>query len=139
MLMQTLLSIMLIAASAASPLVNRQGVGGTATSSTASQEVASAITSFSDDVYAVSAALSVLESETDANSIAALAATGFRAETDEDSHRQVLFRFAEDAGNNANLLITTFTSDVLSGFQAIINDPSPETASGQAQQISAIR
>jgi hypothetical protein len=139
MLKQTLLSIMLIAASAASPLVNRQGVGAVATSPTASQEVASAITSFSDDVNAVSAALTALETETDATTITAIATNGFSAESDENSHRQVLFRFAGDTGNDANQMITTFTPDVLSGFQAIINDPSPETASSQAQQISAIR
>jgi hypothetical protein len=137
MLTQTLLSIMLIAASAASPLVNRQGVGVVAT--TASQEVTSAITSFSDDVNAVSAALTALTTETDVTTIAAIATNGFSAETNEDIQRGVLFRFAGDAGNNANQLITTFTPDVLSGFQAIINNPSPETANSQAQQISAIR
>jgi len=140
MLKQTLLSIiMLIAASAASPLVNRQGVGVVATSPTASQEVASAIASFSNDVNTVSAALTALRTETDAASIAAIAIDGFNAESDEDTHRLVLSRFAGDAGNNANQMITTFTPDVLSGFQTIINNPSPETASSQAQQISTIR
>jgi hypothetical protein len=139
MLKQTLLSIMLVAASAASPLVNGKGVGVVATSPTASQEVASAITSFADDVNAVSVALIALTTETDATTIAVIAKNGFSAETNEDIQRQVLFRFAGDAGNNANQLITTFTPDVLSGFQAIINDPSPQTASSQVQHISAIR
>ncbi|KAH8799658.1 hypothetical protein F5884DRAFT_113043 [Xylogone sp. PMI_703] len=139
MLKQTLLSIILIAASTASPLVNRQGVGVVATSPTASHEVTSAITSFSDDVNAVSAALTALKTETDISTIAVIAAIGFSAESDEDNHRQVLFRFAGDAGNNANQMITTFTPKVLNGFRAIINDPSPETANSQAQQISAIR
>lgn len=63
----------------------------------------------------------------------------FSAESDEDNQRQVLFRFAGDAGNNASQTTTTFTLDLLTGFQAMINDPSPETANNQALQISAIR
>jgi hypothetical protein len=139
MLKQTLLSIMLVAASAASPLVNRQGAGVVGTSTTASQEVASAITSFSDDVNAISAAITALETETDTATIAVIANNAFITESDVNSHRQVLFRFAGDAGNNANQKITTFAPQVSSGFQAIINDPSPQTANSQAQQISAIR
>ena len=139
MLKQIFLSVMLIAASAAFPLVNRQGVGVVATSPTASQEVASAITSFSDDVNAVSDALTALETETDATTITAIATSAFSTESDVNSHRHVLFRFAGDAGNNANQMITTFAPQVSSGFQAIINDPSPQTANSQAQQISAIR
>ena len=76
---------MLIAASTASPLINRQGEGVVATSLTASQEVASAIISFSDDVNAVSAALTALETETDATAIAAIAANAFSTETDVNS------------------------------------------------------
>jgi hypothetical protein len=57
MLKQTLLSIVLITASAALPLINRQGVGVVATSPNASQEVVNAITAFADDVNAVSSAL----------------------------------------------------------------------------------
>jgi hypothetical protein len=113
MLKQTLLSIMLVATTATAPLVNGKSLGVVATSPTASQEVASAMTSFSDDVHAVSAALTALATETDST--------------------------AGNAGNNTNQLITTFTPDVLSGFQAIINDPSPQTANSQVQQISAIR
>jgi hypothetical protein len=83
--------------------------------------------------------LTALETETDATTIAAIVTEGFSVGSDGDSHRQVLFRFAADAGNDTNQLITTFTPDILSGFQAFINDPSPETTSSQAQQISAIR
>ncbi|TVY12673.1 hypothetical protein LARI1_G009546 [Lachnellula arida] len=139
MLKGTLLSAILITASVASPLIYRQGVGVVTTSPTASQEVSSAITSFSDDVNTVSTALMALKSETDANTITAIATNGLSAESDEDNQRQVLFRFAGDAGTDSNQLITTFTPDVLNGFQAIINNPSPGTAQDQAQQISLIR
>jgi hypothetical protein len=139
MLKQTLLSIVFITAAAALPLINRQGVGVVATSPDASQEVANAITAFADDVNAVSSALISLQTEINSDVITAIATSGFSAESNEDAQRQVLLRFAGDAGSNANQLITQFTPDVLSGFQAIINEPYPGIAKDQVQSISSIR
>ncbi|KAF8856263.1 hypothetical protein BDZ45DRAFT_566437, partial [Acephala macrosclerotiorum] len=102
-------------------------------------EVANAITGFSDDVNTVSSALISLQTEIESDVIATIATNAFNAESDQDAQRQVLFRFAGDAGNNANQLITTFTPDVLNGLQAIINEPYPGIANDQVQSISTIR
>jgi hypothetical protein len=133
MLKQILLSIILIAVSAAFLLVNRQDVGAVATSPTASQEVVSAITSFSNNINTISAALIVLETETNTTTITAIATNRFSTESNENSYYQVFFRFTRDTRNNTNQIIIIFIPDVLNGFQAIINNLSPETASSQAQ------
>jgi hypothetical protein len=87
MLKQTLLSIMLIAAFTTSPLVNRQGASVVGTSTTASQKVASTITSFSDDVNAIFAAIIALETKTDTATIAVIANNAFITKSDVNSHR----------------------------------------------------
>jgi hypothetical protein len=108
--------IILIVASTASPLVNRQGISAVAISPTASQEIISAITSFSDNINTVSAALTILETETDATTIIVIATNRFSTESDEDNYCQILFRFAGNTRNNTNQIIIIFILDVLSGF-----------------------
>ena len=117
MLKSTLLSAILIATSAASSLVIRHDSGVIAISPGAFQEVANAITAFADDVNAVSSALIALKTEIDSDVIAAIATNGLSAESDEDSQRQVLLRFAGDAGNKANELIMEFTPMFLMVFR----------------------
>lgn len=65
---------------------------------------------------AISAALTALKTKIEAEVITAIATNGLSAENNEDIYRQVLFRFAGDAGKDASHLITIFTLDILSGF-----------------------
>lgn len=102
-------------------------------------QVKSAVSGFANDANTVSSALNKLPTVTDKNQIAALAGTAFKAETDEDSQRSVLFSAAGSAGSSANSKIVKNTPTVLKGLKAIMTNPSTSSVKSNVATIQSAR
>ncbi|TVY71569.1 hypothetical protein LSUE1_G007615 [Lachnellula suecica] len=90
--------------------------------------VMSAANAFAGDVATVSNSLNTLPSMTDTKMIKSLATAGYKAESDEDSHRAVLMTAAGSAGSTSNTKIVQNTPTVLTGLQNIMKNPTQATA-----------
>jgi hypothetical protein len=78
--------IIFIAASATSLLINRQDIGTVVISPMVSQEIISVITSFSDNINAVSVVLIVLETKTNTITIIAITTNRFSTKSNENNY-----------------------------------------------------
>jgi hypothetical protein len=110
------------------------GGGGNTPSASAVQQAAN---NFASDVSTVSNSLNTLGTTTDQATRKKLANTGFKAESDEDNQRSVLFA----AGNNkdANAKIVQNTPTVLDGLSSIAKDPSDANTAKQLQTMETAR
>lgn len=99
--------------------------------------VQQAADNFAGDVSVVSNSLNTLGTTTDQATRKKLANAGFKAESDEDNQRSVLFA----AGNNgdANTKIVDNTPIVLDGLSSIAKDPSDDNTAKQLQTMEKAR
>lgn len=111
--------------------------GGSSNKAPSSSAVQQAADNFAQDVSVVSNSLNTLGTTTDQATRKKLADAGFKAESDEDSQRSVLFA----AGNNqdANTKIVDNTPIVLDGLSSISKDPSDDNTSKQLQTMEKAR
>ncbi|KAK9770778.1 hypothetical protein SCAR479_12569 [Seiridium cardinale] len=112
----------------------KSGGKGGAQSANAVQQAAD---NFAGDVATVSNSLNTLGTTTDQATRKQLANAGFKAESDEDAQRSVLFA----AGNNedANTKIVDNTPIVLDGLTSIAKDPSDANTAKQLQTMETAR
>ncbi|KAK6064267.1 hypothetical protein SCUP234_12168 [Seiridium cupressi] len=112
----------------------KSGGKGGAQSANAVQQAAD---NFAGDVATVSNSLNTLGTTTDQATRKQLANAGFKAESDEDAQRSVLFA----AGNNedANTKIVDNTPTVLDGLTSIAKDPSDANTAKQLQTMETAR
>ncbi|KAH8646566.1 hypothetical protein BGZ60DRAFT_509652 [Tricladium varicosporioides] len=101
--------------------------------------VQTAADNFAKDANTVSASLNQLPSETDATKIKALATTAFKAESDEDAQRAVLFAADPNGGASANAKIVKNTPTVLDGLSNIQKNPTPQNVAKMVDTIAAAR
>lgn len=118
-------------------LQDRAKTSATATSTPTAKQVQQAADNFAGDVATVSNSLNKLGTTTDTTQRKALADAGFKAESDEDAQRSVLFA----AGNNnaANTKIVDNTPTVLDGLSSISKDPSDTNTAKQLQTMETAR
>lgn len=117
--------------------------GSTAAAASGKKPTANAVQTaadnFAKDANTVSASLNQLPSETDATKIKALATTAFKAESDEDAQRAVLFAADPNGGASANTKIVKNTPTVLDGLSNIQKNPTPQNVAKMVDTISAAR
>lgn len=120
----------------------RQNRGGLSTrasksSTPSASSVQTAADNFSSDVSIVSNSLNTLGTTTDQATRTKLANTGFKAETDEDNQRSVLFAAGQNSA--ANTKIVDNTPAVLNGFSSIAKNPSDANTAKQLQTMETAR
>lgn len=101
--------------------------------------VAIAANNFAQDAGIVSNALNVMTTMTDQEAIKATAMRAFKAESNEDNQRAVLFAAAGSAGATPNRKIQQFTPTVLDGLDAISKDASPDSVAKNVKMMEDAR
>lgn len=111
--------------------------GGSKSGTPSASSVQTAADNFASDVSIVSNSLNTLGTTTDEAERKKLANAGFKAESDEDNQRSVLFA----AGQNdaANQKIVDNTPTVLDGLSSIAKDPSDSNTAQQLQTMETAR
>ncbi|KAH8198203.1 hypothetical protein TruAng_007630 [Truncatella angustata] len=122
---------------------NKAGASGKSSSSgnssgaPSADAVQQAADNFASDVSTVSNSLNTLGTTTDTATRKKLANAGFKAESDEDNQRSVLF--AAGANKDANTKILDNTPTVLDGLSSIAKDPSDDNTAKQLQTMETAR
>jgi hypothetical protein len=116
---------------------DKGSTSSTSTTNPSAKQVQTAADNFASDVAIVSNSLNTLGTTTDQTQRKSLANAGFKAETNEDAQRSVLFA----AGNNqdANTKIVDNTPIVLDGLSSIAKDPSDANTAKQLQTMETAR